>query len=274
MAFYCLRCFDPACKRAVSGILPHPVESAASTHWIQLRSPSLAHARVVLVRTTHPGNIGAAARAMYTMGLTRLVLVAPYHFPHPDADAMATGATAVLAEARTVATLHEALAGCALAVGLSARPRAFAGRVLSIRDAAREASRAARTAKLRSCSARRCPGCPTTSSRNAGSLPPFPPIPSTRPSISPRRCRSRRTNCEWRPAAMRVWRAPRFAAATHDEVEALHAHARGHAGRDALPESGAPQAPHGRGCGACSAAPGSSGRKSTSCAASSRASTS
>src|SRR6516164_8547086 len=52
--------------------------------------------RVVLVAPSHPGNIGSAARAMYTMGLDRLVLVNPRHFPHPEAVALASGATPVL----------------------------------------------------------------------------------------------------------------------------------------------------------------------------------
>ncbi len=95
--------------------------------------------RIVLVATSHPGNIGAAARAMLTMGLARLVLVAPARFPAPDAVARASGATAVLDAARVVATLDEALAGCALSIGLTARPREFAGRVADARGAAREA---------------------------------------------------------------------------------------------------------------------------------------
>jgi len=78
---------------------------------------------VVLVRTSHPGNIGAAARAMKTMGLADLVLVAPRHFPHPDADALAAGAGDVLDRARVVASLAEALADRTLAVGFSARGR-------------------------------------------------------------------------------------------------------------------------------------------------------
>ena len=56
--------------------------------------------RVVLVETSHPGNIGAAARAMKTMGLSRLALVNPRHFPHAEASARASGATDVLAGAR------------------------------------------------------------------------------------------------------------------------------------------------------------------------------
>jgi tRNA/rRNA methyltransferase len=93
------------------------------------------------VHTSHPGNIGAAARAMLTMGLTRLVLVAPKRFPDAEATAMAAGAGAVLESATCVATLDDALAGCALAIGWSARPREFAGRVLAARDAAREVAR-------------------------------------------------------------------------------------------------------------------------------------
>jgi len=79
--------------------------------------------RIVLVSTSHPGNIGATARAMRTMGLRELVLVAPKHFPHEDAAARAAGADDVLAAARVVATLPEAIADCGLVVGASARLR-------------------------------------------------------------------------------------------------------------------------------------------------------
>jgi tRNA/rRNA methyltransferase len=95
--------------------------------------------RIVLVAPSHPANIGAAARAMLTMGLNRLLLVAPRRFPDPEAVALASGATLVLDNAAVVATLDAALAGCVAAIGLSARPREFAGRVLSVRDAAAEA---------------------------------------------------------------------------------------------------------------------------------------
>ena len=83
----------------------------------------LANIRIVLTRTSHPGNIGATARAMKTMGLSELVLVAPAIFPNSQADAMASGATDVLDRARVCATLEEALAGTTLALGLSARRR-------------------------------------------------------------------------------------------------------------------------------------------------------
>ena len=113
-----------------------PVARAASLEAFMTTSPDLLAAiRIVLVATSHPGNIGAAARAMLTMGLRRLVLVDPRRFPDPEAIALASGANEVLDGARVVATLDEALSGCAFTVGLSVRPREFAGRVLAVREA-------------------------------------------------------------------------------------------------------------------------------------------
>ena len=83
----------------------------------------LARIRTVLCEPSHPGNIGAAARALKTMGLARLELVAPRSFPHPDAEARASGALDVLAAARCHASLDEALAGTTFVCGLSARRR-------------------------------------------------------------------------------------------------------------------------------------------------------
>ena len=79
--------------------------------------------RIVLVGTQHPGNIGSAARAIKTMGLERLVLVAPERYPHADATAMAAGADDVLAAATIVGSLAEAVADCALVLGCTARSR-------------------------------------------------------------------------------------------------------------------------------------------------------
>jgi tRNA (cytidine32/uridine32-2'-O)-methyltransferase len=79
--------------------------------------------RIVLVDTSHAGNIGAAARAMKNMGLRRLYLVNPKLFPHADATARASGADDLLAQAIVCTDLDEALAGCALVVGASARLR-------------------------------------------------------------------------------------------------------------------------------------------------------
>ena len=79
--------------------------------------------RIVLVETSHPGNIGAAARAMKTMGLDELVLVAPRDFPSADATARASGADDVLARARVVDSLGDAIADCGFVAGASARLR-------------------------------------------------------------------------------------------------------------------------------------------------------
>jgi len=96
--------------------------------------------RFVLVRTSHPGNIGASARAIRTMGYTRLALVAPHAFPHPDASALAAGADDVLEKAPIAPDLRTAIADCRLVLGATVRrrdvpleeldPRAAAARVL------------------------------------------------------------------------------------------------------------------------------------------------
>jgi len=105
---------------------------------MKAQSP-LARVAVVLSRTSHPGNIGAAARAMKTMGVVDLVLVAPRHFPHAEATALAAGAADVLERARVVPTLAEALAGRTLAIGFSARGRELSHSARDWRSAAPEA---------------------------------------------------------------------------------------------------------------------------------------
>jgi len=79
--------------------------------------------RIVLVNTSHPGNIGGAARAMKNMGLSRLYLVSPKEFPSEKAVWRAAGALYVLDKAVVVDSLDEAIAGCGLVVGTSARER-------------------------------------------------------------------------------------------------------------------------------------------------------
>tara|TARA_Y100001954_G_scaffold226181_1_gene267745 strand:+ start:175 stop:954 length:780 start_codon:yes stop_codon:yes gene_type:complete len=96
----------------------------------------LKNVRVVLVNTSHPGNIGGAARAMKNMGLSELVLVDPERFPDPDAVSRASGAEDVLANARIVATLEEAIADCSLVLGTSARDRRIPWPVLDPRESA------------------------------------------------------------------------------------------------------------------------------------------
>ena len=76
--------------------------------------------RIVLVGTTHPGNIGAVARAMKNMGVTELALVEPRHFPHAKATARASGAVDVLENAAVFDTLAEAIEDCVFVAGASA----------------------------------------------------------------------------------------------------------------------------------------------------------
>lgn len=77
--------------------------------------------RVVLSHTSHPGNIGSVARAMKTMGLSRLYLINPKHFPHDEATALASRADDILDNAVVVSTLEEALAGCTQTVATCPR---------------------------------------------------------------------------------------------------------------------------------------------------------
>lgn len=98
----------------------------------------LSSIRIVLTRPSHPGNIGAAARAMKTMGLTDLWLVSPRTFPHADAEAMASGAVDLLESATVCETLEAALTGCVLAIGTSTRQRDLQASLLTPEEAARK----------------------------------------------------------------------------------------------------------------------------------------
>ena len=92
--------------------------------------------RIVLVGTTHPGNIGATARAMKNMGLSDLALVNPLHFPHDDATARASGATDILENSKVTTTLEEALTDCVYVAGASARSRTINWPSMGPRDCA------------------------------------------------------------------------------------------------------------------------------------------
>lgn len=105
----------------------------------------LKNIRVVLCETAHPGNIGAAARAMKTMGLSQLVLVAPQRFPDPQAEWLAVGAADLLRSARVCTSLDEALEGSALSVACTARPREVAVPMVAAREAAARVVEIART---------------------------------------------------------------------------------------------------------------------------------
>ncbi|MBX6421424.1 MAG: RNA methyltransferase [Nevskia sp.] len=95
---------------------------------------ALQRVRIVLVEPQHPGNIGSCARAMKTMGLSQLVLVAPRRFPDPQAQAMAVGAADVLERARICATLDEALADCARVAATTARARHIQAQTFAPRE--------------------------------------------------------------------------------------------------------------------------------------------
>ncbi|WP_323971021.1 tRNA (cytosine(32)/uridine(32)-2'-O)-methyltransferase TrmJ [Aeromonas hydrophila] len=91
--------------------------------------------RIVLVNTSHTGNMGSAARAMKTMGLSQMVLVDPQAQPDDNAYALAAGASELLANARIVSTLDEAIADCGLVIGTSARSRTLSWPMLDPREA-------------------------------------------------------------------------------------------------------------------------------------------
>jgi TrmH family RNA methyltransferase len=92
--------------------------------------------RIVLVEPSHPGNIGAVARAMKNMALEDLVLVRPKLFPHAEATARASGADDILERTRVVNSVAEALAGCGFVAATTSRDRDQNFRVVDVRDAA------------------------------------------------------------------------------------------------------------------------------------------
>jgi TrmH family RNA methyltransferase len=104
-----------------------------------LMESQLARLRIVLINTTHPGNIGATARAMKVMGLSRLHLVTPKIYPSADATARASGADDILEHAVVHESLEPALDGCGLVLGTSARLRSLPMPMLDARAAAEQA---------------------------------------------------------------------------------------------------------------------------------------
>ena len=98
----------------------------------------LSHIKIVLVETTHPGNIGAVARAMKNMNMSKLWLVAPKIFPSAEATSRASGADDVLAQAHICQSLPEAIADCQLVIGASARSRTISWPEISPRDCAEQ----------------------------------------------------------------------------------------------------------------------------------------
>lgn len=104
--------------------------------------------RIVLVGTTHPGNIGASARAMKTMGLNQLYLVNPKLFPHADATAMAAGATDILENAVVTDSLSAALNDCHLILGTSTRMRGLGWPLQESRQCAQQIVHTAATGNV------------------------------------------------------------------------------------------------------------------------------
>ena len=102
-------------------------------------SAHLSHVRIVMVNTTLPANIGSALRAMKTMGLSKLVLVAPKTYPHPDIYALAAGATDLIEQIEIVETLEDAIKDCQIVFGTSARSRTIPWPLLDVRPAATKA---------------------------------------------------------------------------------------------------------------------------------------
>ncbi|MFT5163725.1 MAG: tRNA (cytidine32/uridine32-2'-O)-methyltransferase [Alteromonadaceae bacterium] len=94
--------------------------------------------RIVLVNTSHTGNIGSVARAMKTMGISNLYLVDPVTAPDSKSSALAAGATDILANATTVDTLEEAIVGCGLVIGASARSRTWSWPMVGPRECAKK----------------------------------------------------------------------------------------------------------------------------------------
>jgi TrmH family RNA methyltransferase len=81
--------------------------------------------RIVLIDPSHPGNVGSVARAMKNMALDDLTLVRPRSFPHPESNALAAGADDILAKARVVDSVVEAIGDCAFVAGTTSRPRSY-----------------------------------------------------------------------------------------------------------------------------------------------------
>lgn len=196
---------------------------------LKLSTDDLERIRVVLVNTSHPGNIGAAARAMWTMGLTRLVLVAPRRYPAPEATAMASGADKILENATITESLPDALAGCVWSAGFSARPREFVGKVFSVREtagtAARQLSGSAHTAEVALVFGTEMSGL---SNQELAQCSAVATIPANEQYSSLNLAAAVQVAAyEIRTALLSgaVWSPPRFAPAKHEDVERLFAHA-------------------------------------------------
>jgi tRNA/rRNA methyltransferase len=189
-----------------------------------LSSP-LDRIRVVLCAPSHPGNIGAAARAMRAMGLSRLVLVAPRRFPDRDADARAAGAIDLLRAATVVVSLDSALAQTTLAIGFSARPREFAGSALAVREAAEEAVRRAARDEVALVFGSEMSGLSNEDLAHCQIVATIPGEPGSASLNLAAAVQVAAYEVFVAARGRTVWSAPAFTPASFDEIEALFAHA-------------------------------------------------
>ena len=181
--------------------------------------PPLDRIRIVLCATSHPGNIGGSARAMQTMGLSQLVLINPLRFPDPDAEAMAAGAGLILNSARVVASLDEALAGASLAIGFSARPREFAGKVLSVRGAMEEALRYAAVGEVALVFGTEMSGLSNDELSRCQIVATIPAVPDFGSLNLAAAVQVAAYELRVGAYGYKVWAAPAFEPATHEEIE-------------------------------------------------------
>jgi tRNA/rRNA methyltransferase len=181
--------------------------------------------RVVLNAPSHPGNIGASARAMSAMGLSRLVLVAPRSFPHPDARACAAGGVALLDAATVVDSLEAALSGATLAIGFTARPREFAGAVRSVRDAAAEAVAHAARGDVALVFGGEMSGLSNAELAHCQLVATIPGVPEHASLNLAAAVQVAAYEIFIATDGGGVWKAPAFEPATVEEIEALYAHA-------------------------------------------------
>ncbi|HEY3180839.1 MAG TPA: RNA methyltransferase [Casimicrobiaceae bacterium] len=181
--------------------------------------------RIVLVRTSHPGNIGAAARAMHAMGLARLTLIAPKRFPDRDAVALAAGGAHILEAAQCVASLDDALAGAVLTIGMSARRREFAARVVNVREAAQEALRHAGRGDVALIFGTEMSGLTNDELARCSVVATIPANPAYSSLNLAAAVQIAAYELRIAAAGDTVWSAPEHTRATYDEIEGLYAHA-------------------------------------------------
>jgi len=162
---------------------------------------------------------------MHTMGLSRLVLVAPRSFPHPEARALAAGAAALLDSASVVESLEAALAGATLAVGFTARPRELAGAVQSAREAAIEAVRHCAHGEVAFVFGNEMSGLSNAELALCQSIATIPGVPGQSSLNLASAVQVAAYELFVAAEGGAVWKAPRFELAAVEDIESLYAHA-------------------------------------------------